>query len=131
MCLSRQQVLKWVLKEPSVLRLVSNPVCSVYMQGTGCGCLCAAAKCQTMCVSKYAQGKVKTKRKMPTSTPTYLFHVGDCVYTVCVCLCVCCVGVCASGDTSDWRLFDWQPNLCLFLSADLFVLFFCFKHTSK
>lgn len=55
----------------------------------------AAAKCQTMCVSNSAQGKVKPKKKGLASTPTYLFfYVGDCVDVylyVCVlrgCLCL-------------------------------------------
>lgn len=53
-----------VLKEPSILRLVSNPVCSGDVEATGCGCfLRVAAKCQTMCVSKYAPGKVKTMKE--------------------------------------------------------------------
>ncbi len=73
---SRQQVLKWVLKEPFVLRLVSNPVCSVYGGHLVWVFQCAAAKCQTMCVSKYAQGHPKER----VSVYSVSFYMGDCVY---------------------------------------------------
>lgn len=121
---SRQQVLKWVLKEPSVLRLVSNPVYSGYMKGTGCGCFCLQLLNIRQCV---CLNMLKERCKPKTHTPTYLFVF---VHTVCACARVC-VGVFASWDTTDWRLFDWQLNLCLFSSVDLFVLFFCLPHTSK
>lgn len=86
------------------------------MEGTGCGCalcalcaLCVAAKCQTVCVSKMRL-RIGEERKS-THIPLHkLFYV-------------CCVGVSDSRDAPDWRLFDWQPNLSLFLSVDLFVLF--------
>lgn len=45
------------------------------------GILCAAAKCQTMCGSKYAQGKVSDEKKVRASTPTHLF-----MFVCCVCV---------------------------------------------
>lgn len=122
---SRQQVLKWVLKETSVLRLVSNPVCSVYMQATGCGCfLRAAAKCQTMCVSNSAQGKVKPKKKGLASTPTYLFFVVLGWLCRCVFVCVCFAWVSVPPETLRTGACLTGSQICVY--SRLLICFCCF-----
>lgn len=82
--------------------------------------LCVAAKCQTMCVSKYAPGKVKTMKERAYSFIP--FYVVDWICAS-VCVCVCCVGVYASWDTLDWSFFDWQPNLFILVCRFAHVVF--------
>lgn len=100
---SRQKVLKWALKEPSVLRLSSNPAC-LGISGLGVGVF--------VWVSEYAQGKVKTK----STPPTYL---------------ITCATVWAFPPPERLHFSDWQLNLCLFSSVDLFVFNFVFLCISK
>lgn len=90
----------------------------------------AAAKCQTMCVSNSAQGKVKPKKKGLASTPTYLFFLCGWLCR-CVFVCVCFAWVSVPPETLQTGACLTGSQICVY--SRLLICFCCFFffHTSK
>lgn len=123
----RQQVLNWVLQEPSVFRLLSNPSALLMCGGAYvCGCsLCAAAKCQTVCVSNRTQGKVKRESQC-ASLCTYFRTV---FLWVCVCICVyfCLCGCFRFTKTPQTGAFLTGSQISVYSCLQICSCCFCFS----